>query len=91
MLIPVNENPRYEQKMDHANRTHTFEIYNLQLDDSGVYKIHTPNLTVKTPDIQVIPKPGPKPTEEEIIPEQVTQQSSVTIDMKRPQEQRLYV
>ncbi|CAF1568417.1 unnamed protein product, partial [Rotaria sordida] len=69
-------------------RTHTFEIYNLQVEDSGVYEMRTPNLTVKTPEIKVIPKPGPKPTEEEIRPAQeVIRKSSVTIDMKKPKEQ----
>ncbi|CAF5155679.1 unnamed protein product, partial [Rotaria magnacalcarata] len=87
MCISMNASPRHKQTTDHINRTHTFEIYNLQLEDSGVYEMRTPNLSVKTPEIKIIPQQGPKPTEEEVRPQEVVRQSSVTIDMKKPQEQ----
>ncbi|CAF3702655.1 unnamed protein product, partial [Rotaria sordida] len=88
MFIPIDTSPRHKLTIDRITRTHTFEIYNLQVEDSGVYEMRTPNLTVKTPEIKVIPKPGPKPTEEEIRPAQeVIRKSSVTIDMKKPKEQ----
>ncbi|CAF3888048.1 unnamed protein product [Rotaria sp. Silwood2] len=88
MIIPIDTSSRHKQTIDRINRTHTFEIYNLQLEDSGVYEMRTPNLTVKTPEIKIMPKPGPQPTEEEIRPSQETvRQSSLTIDMKKPKEQ----
>jgi hypothetical protein len=63
-----------------------FEVYNLQLEDSGVYEMRTPNLTVKTPEIKIILKPM---KEQEIILEQLSRQSSVTIDMNTAKEQPL--
>ncbi|CAF4753454.1 unnamed protein product, partial [Rotaria sp. Silwood1] len=88
MIIPIDTSSRHKQTIDRINRTHTFEIYNLQLEDSGVYEMRTPNLTVKTPEIKIIPQPVQKPVEEEIRPTQQTvRQSSLTIDMKKPKEQ----
>jgi len=85
MLIPIEKSPRHKQTIDHINRTHTFEIYNLQIEDTGVYQMHTSNLIVKTPEIKIIPKTtGP-----EVIPEEITRKSSVTIDMNKPKEQPL--
>jgi hypothetical protein len=84
MLIPIDTSQRHKQTMDRTNRTQTFEIYNLQLEDSGVYEMRTPNLIVKTPEIKIIPKAEQKPTEEETI-----RRSSVTIDMKKPKEQQM--
>jgi hypothetical protein len=89
MLIPVDRSQRHKQTIDRVNRTHTFEIYNLQLDDTGVYEMRTPNLIVKTPEIKIVPK---RIEEEEVVPpEQISRQSSVTIDMNKPKEQPLYV
>ncbi|CAF1579934.1 unnamed protein product, partial [Adineta steineri] len=86
MLIPIGNNtPRHKQITDLTNRTHTFEIFNLQVEDTGVYEMRTSHLTVKTPEIKIIPKQK----EEEIIPEQVSRQSSITIDMNKHKEQPL--
>jgi hypothetical protein len=84
MLIPIDTSQRHKQTIDRVNRTQTFEIYNLQLEDSGVYEMRTSNLVVKTPEIKIIPKPM---KEEEVIPEQLSRQSSVTIDMNKTKEQ----
>lgn len=91
MFIPMNSSPRHKQITDRINRTHTFEIYNLQLEDSGFYEMRTANVSVKTPEIKVIPQQVVKPMEEEGHPQEVVRQSSVTIDMKKPQEQIVYV
>lgn len=91
MLIPVDQSPRHKLNTDHTNRTHTFEIYNLQIEDSGVYEMRTPNVTVKTPEIKIIPKPILKPKEEDVVPEEVLRRSSVTIDMNKSKEQQPYV
>lgn len=64
--ILIDTSQRHKQTIDCANCTHTFEIYNLQFEDSGVYAMRTQNLTVKTPKIKIIPKPI---KEEEILPE----------------------
>lgn len=86
MLIPIDKSQKHKQTTDYVNRTHTFEIYNLQIEDSGVYQMHTTNLIVKTPEIKIVPK---SIQEEEVIPQEVTRQSSVTIDMNKPKEQPL--
>ena len=87
MLIPLDKSQRHKQTTDRVNRTHTFEIYNLQLEDSGVYQMRTSNLIVKTPEIKIVPK---KPTRgEEVVPQEEIRQSSVTIDMNKPKEQPL--
>jgi len=85
MLIPIGKNQRHNQTTDLVNRTHTFQINNLQLEDSGAYEMRTSHLTVKTPEIRVIPKP----MVEEIVPEQINRQSSITIDMNKHKEQPL--
>ena len=85
MLIPIDSSPRHKQTVDRNNRTHTFEIYNLQVEDRGVYEMRTSNLIVKTPEIIVVPKP----TQQEVIPQEERRISSVTIDMNKPKEQPL--
>ncbi len=85
MLIPIDKSPRHKQTIDKINRTHTFEIYNLQLEDRGVYQMYTPNLIVKTPEIKIIPKP----IEEEVVSQEITRKSSLTIEMNKPKEQPL--
>ena len=83
MLIPIGQSPRHKQTIDQTNRSHTFEIYNLQLEDSGIYQMRTSNLIVKTPEIKIIPKP----IQEQPIQSELTQQSSVTIDINKQQPQ----
>lgn len=85
MLIPIETSPRHKQTVDRNNRTHTFEIYNLQVEDTGVYQMRTSNLIVKTPEIIIVPKQTP----EEAIPQEERRKSSVTIDMNKPKEQPL--
>ncbi len=86
MLIPIDTSQRHKQTIDRVNRTQTFEIYNLQLEDRGVYEMRTSNLIVKTPEIKIIPK---LVKEEEVVPEQLSRQSSITIDMNKQKEQPL--
>jgi len=86
ILIPIDKSPRHKQTIDRINRTNTFEIYNLQLEDTGVYQMRTSNLIVKTPEIKIIPKPI---KEEEVIPQEIKRKSSLTIEMNKPQEQPL--
>ena len=88
VLIPLNTSQRHRQTVDIVNRTHQFEISNLQLDDGGIYNMRTSNLSVETPEIKIVPKPVPRPVEEE-VQEQIRRQSSVTIDMNRNKEQPL--
>ncbi len=83
MLIPIDTSPRHKQTTDRVNRTHTFEIYNLQLEDTGTYQMRTPSLIVKTPEIKIVPKP----IQEEVVQQEVRRQSTVTIDMNKPKEQ----
>jgi hypothetical protein len=85
MLIPIGKNQRHNQTTDLVNRTHTFQINNLQLEDSGAYEMRTSHLIVKTPEIKVIPKL----MTEEIVQEQINRQSSITIDMNKHKEQPL--
>ncbi len=86
ILIPIDKSPRHKQTIDRINRTNTFEINNLQLEDTGVYQMRTSNLIVKTPEIKIIPK---SIKEEEVIPQEIKRQSSLTIEMNKPQEQPL--
>jgi hypothetical protein len=85
MQIPIGGNQRHKQTTDLRNRTHTFEIHNLQPEDSGSYEMRTSQLIVKTPEIKVIPKAKV----DEVVPEDVSRQSSVTINMNKHQEQPL--
>ncbi len=87
MLIPIDSSPRHKQTIDRVNRTHTFEIYNLQLEDTGTYQMRTPNLTVKTPEIIIVPKP----IQEELVQQEIRRQSTVTIDMNKPKEQPIEI
>jgi hypothetical protein len=50
MLIPIDTSQRHKQTIDRVNRTQTFEIYNLQLEDSGVYEMRrrTYSRTIKS-------------------------------------------
>ena len=90
MLIPLDQSNRHRQVIDRVNRTLTFEIYNLQPDDTGVYEMRTPGLIVKTPEIRIVPQPLTiQPAEEEEVPQQVTRKSSLTIEMNKPKEQPL--
>ena len=77
MLIPIGTSPRHQQTVDHANRTYTFQIDNLQPEDTGTYQMKTSSLIVKTPEIKIIPKQI-QPEEQE-----VRRQSTVTIDMNK--------
>ena len=88
MLIPVDTSQRHKQTIDHINRTHIFEIDNLQVGDSGIYQMRTADLIVKTPEIKIVPK-STQPQIEEVIPQEVRRQSSVTIDMNKVKEQPL--
>lgn len=85
MLIPIESSPRHKQTVDRNNRTHTFEIYNLQVEDRGVYEMRTSNLIVKTPEIIVVPKQTPQ----DVVHQEERRTSSVTIDMNKPKEQPL--
>ena len=86
-FIPIESSPRHKQNIDYNNRSHTFEIYDLQLEDSGVYEMRTPTMIVKTPEIKIVPQTGMKPMEEEILPGETVRQSSVAIDIKKSHEQ----
>ena len=88
VLIPLDRSNRHRQIVDQVNRTLTFEIYNLQPDDTGVYEMRTSDLIVKTPEIRIVPRPISQPVEEE-VPPQVTRKSSLTIEMNKPKEQPL--
>lgn len=85
MSIPIGGDQRHKQTTDLRNRTHTFEIHNLQPEDSGMYEMHTARMRVKTPEIKVIPR---APVEE-FAPEEVNRQSSITINMNKQTEQPL--
>ena len=86
MLIPLDKNGRHQQVTDIPNRTHKFEIYNLQIDDSGTYEMRTKDLIVRTPEITIVPQQTSQPDQGQMI-EQVRRQSSVTIDMNKTKEQ----
>lgn len=87
MLIPMDRSPRHRQTMDRTNRTHTFEIYNLQVDDSGVYEMRTKDLIVKTPELKIVPVPLKQEEPIEEKPEETSRQSSITIDMNKQKDQ----
>jgi hypothetical protein len=89
MLIPLDQSNRHRQIIDRVNRTLTFEIYNLQPDDTGVYEMRTPGLIVKTPEIRIVPQPLTIQPVDEEVPQQVTRKSSLTIEMNKPKEQPL--
>ncbi|CAF0816611.1 unnamed protein product, partial [Rotaria sordida] len=81
MFIPIDTSPRHKLTIDRITRTHTFEIYNLQVEDSGVYEMRTPNLTVKTPSLPSIEQPT---VEQTIITDEVTTTETIPIVKETP-------
>ncbi|CAF4517164.1 unnamed protein product, partial [Didymodactylos carnosus] len=78
---------RHRQTIDVKNRKYTFEIFDLQPADAGVYEMRTPSLIVRTPEIKITPRLTRLLDEQPIeTSEENLRRSSVTIDMNRAKE-----